>query len=103
MPRRFSCRPARQGAALLLVGWALSACAPAPETRDAQYPVLLPLSGLLTEADAEAAAGTRAQAAAVDTSARLALLEARAAALRGPVLAPQDRQRLEALLARAPG
>jgi len=82
---------------ILAVPLALSACLPAPDLpprRDAgsaPAPALLPTAGLLRRAEAGPTADTGDTAA---PPARAAALRARAARLRGPVVAPAQRARL---------
>jgi len=59
-----------------------------PVDRAAAYPALIPLDAILAQADAAAST------AAPDMSTRIARLNARAAALRAPVLPAADRARL---------
>ncbi|MCC7321502.1 MAG: hypothetical protein IT542_11070 [Rubellimicrobium sp.] len=80
----------------LILALLTAACTQFPELdarltaadRSAPYPALVPLGPLI------AAAGADDRAALPDLAARIAALRARAARLRGPVIAPADALRL---------
>lgn len=82
---------------ILALTLALSACASFPELdarldaadRNAPWPELVPTSQLIAAAGAPGA-----PAASADLAARIAALDARAAALRGPVIDPAEAVRL---------
>ena len=78
---------------------AIASCAPLPDVFGAEraevrgaFPELLPLSGILAQADEAPRADADTDGA---LSARAGALQARAVALRGPVLTTQERERLQ--------
>ena len=103
------CRPTRRpgaaGAALLAALVALAACARVPEldariareTLDAPYPDLLPLDTALAPLPPPAGAAERLQSS---LEGRRDSLEARARALRDPVIDKRERERMHAGVAR---
>ncbi len=97
-------RPATRRARAALVGavLALAACAQFPQVDalpalgpDAAPPALLPLDGLLAQAEGPAVA----EAAGAALLARAERLKARARLMRGPVLEPETRARLATAIA----
>ncbi|MCO6381588.1 hypothetical protein [Oceanicola sp. 502str15] len=94
--------------AALLLCLALSGCTQFPEldavvsasAKSAAYPRLQPLDGILAQANAST---TDPAAVRGDLSARVAALRARAARMRGPIVEPPVRARMNDALRRHAG